>query len=238
MGETEKTTFDVIIVGGGPAGLCAALYGGRGMLDTLLIERGMPGGELLNTDLIEDYIGFASVKGPELAQLMTEHAKKFGANIVMDTVDLIEKQENGAFRVTTQLGKEYRAPAVIVTAGGTPRKLGVPGEQEYAGRAAIKDWVQRTPLKRQVQQMSRAVKQFGDITGTSWNQIGWDEDTCVLVSPGTNAVPTQKVEEANTLVRSFLFELRRFSESNILGTVVGEAVHLLENLDLGYQWRP
>ena len=134
MGETEQTTFDVIIVGGGPAGLCAALYGGRGMLDTLLIERGMPGGELLNTDLIEDYIGFASVKGPELAQLMTEHAKKFGANIVMDTVDLIEKQENGAFRVTTQLGKEYRAPAVIVTAGGTPRKLGVPGEQEYAGR--------------------------------------------------------------------------------------------------------
>ena len=134
MGESEKTTFDVIIVGGGPAGLCAALYGGRGMLATLLIERGMPGGELLNTDLIEDYIGFESVKGPELAQLMTAHAKKFGANIVMDTVDLIEKQENGEFRVTTQLGKEYHAPAVILTAGGTPRKLAVPGEPEYAGR--------------------------------------------------------------------------------------------------------
>ena len=50
MGENEKTNFDVIIVGGGPAGLCAALYGGRGMIDTLLIERGLPGGELLNTD--------------------------------------------------------------------------------------------------------------------------------------------------------------------------------------------
>ncbi len=134
MGENEKTNFDVIIVGGGPAGLCAALYGGRGMIDTLLIERGLPGGELLNTDLIEDYIGFESIKGPELARLMTKHAKNFGANIVMDTVDLIEKQENGEFRVTTQLGKEYRAPAVILTAGGTPRKLDVPGEQEYAGR--------------------------------------------------------------------------------------------------------
>ena len=134
MGENEKTNFDVIIVGGGPAGLCAALYGGRGMIDTLLIERGLPGGELLNTDLIEDYIGFESIKGPELARLMTKHAENFGANIVMDTVDLIEKQENGEFRVTTQLGKEYRAPAVILTAGGTPRKLDVPGEQEYAGR--------------------------------------------------------------------------------------------------------
>ncbi len=103
-------------------------------------------------------------------------------------------------------------------------------------KAAIKDWVQRTPLKRQVQQMSRAVKQFGDIAGISWNQIGWDEDTCVLVSPGTDAGATQKVEGANALVRSFLLELRRFSESSILGTVVGEAVHLLENLDLGYQW--
>ncbi len=71
--------YDVIIVGAGPAGLCAAMYAGRGMLKTLTIERGAPGGELLNTDLIEDYIGFESIKGWELAQKMTEHAKKFGA---------------------------------------------------------------------------------------------------------------------------------------------------------------
>ncbi len=132
---TEKTTeYDVIIVGGGPAGLCAALYAGRGMLNALLIERGLPGGELLNTELIEDYIGFESILGRDLAQKMADHAKKFGANIATDTVDAVEKQDDGAFRVTTQLGKTYVAPTVILTAGGTPTKLGIPGEQEFAGR--------------------------------------------------------------------------------------------------------
>ncbi len=132
--QTRETGYDVIIVGGGPAGLCASMYSGRGMLKTLLIERGLPGGELLNTDLIEDYIGFESIKGPELAKLMTEHAKKFGAEIVMDTVDAIEKRDDGWFDVVTQLGKTYEAPTVIITAGGTPRKLDVEGETEFAGR--------------------------------------------------------------------------------------------------------
>ncbi len=130
----EIQRYDVIVVGGGPAGLCAAMYSGRGMLDTLLIERGIPGGELLNTDLIEDYIGFESVKGPELAQLMTDHAKKFGAEIIQDTVVSIAKRADGEFDVATQLDRRYRAPAVILTAGGTPKKLDVPGEQEYAGQ--------------------------------------------------------------------------------------------------------
>lgn len=132
---TETTaSYDVIIVGGGPAGLCAALYAGRGMLKTLLIERGVPGGELLNTELIEDYIGFERILGRELAEKMTNHAKKFGAEFVTDTVEAIERDGEGGFRVRTELGRTYRAPAVIVTAGGTPSKLNVPGEQEYAGR--------------------------------------------------------------------------------------------------------
>src|SRR6266699_2978352 len=92
MTPNAPNGYDVIIVGAGPAGLCAAMYAGRGMLKALTIERGAPGGELLNTDLIEDYIGFESIKGWE------------------------------------------RAPAVILTAGGTPVKLGVPGEKEYAGK--------------------------------------------------------------------------------------------------------
>jgi len=126
--------YDVIIIGAGPAGLCAAMYAGRGMLNALTIERGAPGGELLNTDLIEDYPGFASVKGWDLADKMLDHAKKFGAKIVTDTVDEIERRDDGTFEVRTQRDALYTAPAVILTAGGSPVKLGVPGEKEFAGK--------------------------------------------------------------------------------------------------------
>src|SRR5437868_14446907 len=134
MTPNAPNGYDVIVVGAGPAGLCAAMYAGRGMLKTLTIERGAPGGELLNTDLIEDYIGFESIKGWELAQKMTEHAKKFGALFVTDTVERIRKGGDGWFDVEPGRGTMYRAPAVILTAGGTPVKLGVPGEKEYAGK--------------------------------------------------------------------------------------------------------
>ena len=130
----KTTNYEVIIIGGGPAGLCAAMYSGRGMLNALLIERGLPGGELLNTELIEDYPGFESILGRDLAEKMTDHAKKFGADIVTDTVESIEKDDDGEFDVRTQLGKTYHAPAVILTAGGSPNKLGIAGELEYAGR--------------------------------------------------------------------------------------------------------
>src|SRR5207245_6376635 len=134
MTPNAPNGYDVIIVGAGPAGLCAAMYAGRGMLKALTIERGAPGGELLNTDLIEDYIGFDSVKGWELAQKMTEHARKFGAEILTDTVEKIRKADDGWFDVVTARRQTYRAPAVILTAGGTPVKLGVPGEKEHAGK--------------------------------------------------------------------------------------------------------
>src|SRR6266571_812310 len=132
MPETKK--YDVIIVGAGPAGMCAAMYAGRGLLKAVTLERGAPGGELLNTDLIEDYPGFESIKGWELAQQMAEHAKKFGAELVTDTVENIQRGADGVFDVRTAQGHTYRAPAVILTAGGTPVKLGIPGEKEYAGK--------------------------------------------------------------------------------------------------------
>ena len=132
MPSTEL--FDLIIVGGGPAGLCAAMYAARGMLKAVLLERGLTGGELLNTELVEDYPGFESILGRDLAEKMTAHAQKFGADIRQENVEAIERQEDGTFLVTTTLGTEYRAPAVLLTAGGTPTKLGVPGELEYAGR--------------------------------------------------------------------------------------------------------
>ncbi|MEP6591566.1 MAG: thioredoxin-disulfide reductase [Gemmatimonadota bacterium] len=131
---TTPSEFDVIIVGGGPAGLCAAMYAGRGMLNALLLERGLTGGELLNTEKIEDYPGFISILGPDLAAKMTEHAVHFGADIRTEEVTTITRGDDEIFTVTGAGGEVYRAPAVILTAGGTPTKLGVPGELEYAGR--------------------------------------------------------------------------------------------------------
>ena len=126
--------FDVIIVGAGPAGLCSAMYAGRAMLKTVVLERGIPGGELLNTEKIEDYPGFLSILGPDLAAKMTEHAQAFGADIRMENVEGIHRLADGSFRVVTSTDAEYHAPTVILTAGGTPTKLDVPGEVEYAGK--------------------------------------------------------------------------------------------------------
>ena len=126
--------LDVIIVGAGPAGLCAAIYAGRGMLRSVLLERGVPGGELLNTEWIDDYPGFEHVLGQQLADLMTTHAVKFGADIRQEPVEAIVRREDGIFEVATGMGRVYEAPAVILTAGGTPTKLEVSGEVEYAGR--------------------------------------------------------------------------------------------------------
>lgn len=110
------------------------MYAGRGMLNAVLLERGLPGGELLNTELVEDYPGFESILGRDLAQRMMDHAVKFGADIRQENVETIERQADGEFLVRTTLGNRYHAPAVILTAGGTPTKLEVPGELEYAGK--------------------------------------------------------------------------------------------------------
>ena len=129
-----SSDLDLIIVGGGPAGLCAAMYAGRGMLKAVLLERGIPGGELLNTEKVDDYPGFTTILGPELAARMTEHAQAFGADIRMENVEGIYRLPDGTFRVTTSAEAEFLAPTVILTAGGTPTKLGVPGELEFAGK--------------------------------------------------------------------------------------------------------
>lgn len=127
--------FDVIIVGGGPAGLAAGLYAARMNLAALLIERGPLGGQLLNTELIEDYPGFESILGSELAIKMGEHARRFGLDIrEFESVREIDVDPDGTKVVRLDNGSELRAPALILAAGGLPRKLEVPGELEYAGR--------------------------------------------------------------------------------------------------------
>jgi thioredoxin reductase (NADPH) len=129
----QRDRYDIIVVGAGPAGQSAALYGGRSRIPTLVLERGIPGGQLWNTAEVEDYPGFEHIMGPDLAERMQKHAEKFGAKF--ETAEAESISVDGDDRVVrTADGREFRAPAVIVTAGGEPRKLGVPGEEEFAGR--------------------------------------------------------------------------------------------------------
>ena len=125
--------YDIAIIGAGPAGLTAALYAGRSKIRAVVIESKAPGGQLLNTELIEDYPGFKSILGGDLAAVMLAQAEHFGAEMVYSPVNRIRVEDDGMKVVETDAG-DYRAPAVIVTAGGNPRKLDVPGEMELAGR--------------------------------------------------------------------------------------------------------
>ena len=127
------SVYDIAIIGAGPAGLTAALYAGRSKVRSVVIEGKAPGGQLLNTELIEDYPGFKRILGADLAQAMVEQAEHFGADMVYSPVQSIRVESDGTKTVVTEQG-EIRAQAVIVTAGGNPRKLGVPGEEELAGR--------------------------------------------------------------------------------------------------------
>jgi len=130
MGEDRH--YDVVIVGGGPAGLTAALYAGRARVNTVLLERGVPGGQLLNTEAIEDYPGFDRITGAELAQRMADQAVKFGVGIEVANVTAIRTQ--GDHKVVETDNGTYQADFVILSAGGSPKRLGIPGETEYQGR--------------------------------------------------------------------------------------------------------
>ena len=128
------TNLDLIIIGGGPAGLTAGLYAARADMKVVLLDSKDVGGEILNTELIEDYPGFESVTGAELAKKMADHATKFGLKI--ETYKPVKEIRSDGDRkiVTLEDGSELSAYAVIVTVGGEPTKLGVVGEKKYHGR--------------------------------------------------------------------------------------------------------
>lgn len=129
---SEEKIYDVIIAGAGPAGMTAAVYTSRANLSTLMIERGVPGGQMVNTEEVENYPGYEQILGPELATKMFEHAKKFGAEYAYGEVKEIIDGE--AYKTVVVGDKQYKGRAVIIATGAEYKKLGVPGEAEYGGR--------------------------------------------------------------------------------------------------------
>ncbi|MGI8315556.1 thioredoxin-disulfide reductase [Halobacillus mangrovi] len=129
---TEERIYDVIIAGAGPAGMTAAVYTSRANLDTLMIERGVPGGQMANTEDVENYPGYESILGPDLSNKMFEHAKKFGAEYAYG--DIKEVVDGKEYKIVKAGNKEYKARTVIVTTGAQYKELGVPGEKELGGR--------------------------------------------------------------------------------------------------------
>lgn len=133
MEEKQARLYDVIIIGGGPAGMTAGLYASRARLRTLLIENGLFGGQMTTTELIENYPGFPQgVSGEELSRLMEEQAKRFGMEAISDEVTEVSLEKD-LKRVKTYEG-EFFCRALIICTGTEYRKLGVPGEEKLKGR--------------------------------------------------------------------------------------------------------
>lgn len=124
--------YDVIVIGAGPAGMTAALYASRSNLSVLLIERGAPGGQMNNTAEVENYPGFESIMGPELAQKMYDGVTKFGTKNAYGIVQDIK--DHGDYKEVICEEETYQAKTVIVATGCVHRKLGVNGEENFAGR--------------------------------------------------------------------------------------------------------
>ena len=124
--------YDLVIVGGGPGGLAAAIYGSRSKISTLVIEKNRPGGQIATTDEWENYPGTPHTSGPKEMEIWVEHAKKFGTEFVKDEITAVAIE--GDHRIVTGIENTYEAKAVILALGAQPRELGVPGEREFRGK--------------------------------------------------------------------------------------------------------
>ena len=133
MAETKQTNYDVIVIGAGPGGMTAAMYASRANLSVLMLDRGIYGGNLNNTAEIENYTGFKSIVGPDLAKEMYEGVTQFGADYAYGAVEKVEVVGE-VKQITTDMGDVFTAKAVVIATGSSQRKLGVPGEAEFSGR--------------------------------------------------------------------------------------------------------
>ena len=125
--------YDTIILGAGPGGMTAATYASRANLSVLMIDRGIYGGQMNNTAEVENYPGFNSILGPDLSEKMYQSSTQFGAEYAFGTVLHVQAQDDGSWRVVTDMD-EYTTNSIIVATGSDYKKLAVPGEDDYAGR--------------------------------------------------------------------------------------------------------
>lgn len=124
--------YDVIIIGAGPGGLTAALYASRANLSVLMLDRGPYGGQMNNTDAIDNYPGFTEIKGPELGEKMYQSVMKFKPDFEYGDVQSVTVEDDHKLVKTDTA--EYTAPVVIIATGADHKHLNVPGEEEYSGR--------------------------------------------------------------------------------------------------------
>lgn len=127
-----ENIYDLIIVGAGPAGLAAGIYGARAKMKTLILEKGTIGGMATKTNEIVNYPGIPKTSGEKLGEVMSKHAENLGATIIRDSIRNVEL--NGEVKILKSRRKEYRARCVIFATGTKPRVLGIPGEIDFKGR--------------------------------------------------------------------------------------------------------
>jgi len=132
MQMSEERVYDVAIIGAGPAGMTAGVYASRANLDTLMLERGVPGGQMADTEDVENYPGFDHILGQELSTKMFEHAQKFGTEYAYG--DVKEIIDHGDYKEIDAGSKSYKTKSIIITTGAQYKKLGAPGEAELTGR--------------------------------------------------------------------------------------------------------
>lgn len=129
----EQSTYDVAIIGGGPAGYTAGIYAARASLNAAVFEQGMPGGQIATSDTIDNYPAFPSISGAELGMKMQEHSEQAGAQTIYEMVNNVHIDETGEFDVETD-SATYHARSLIVATGARPRLAGFKGENDYRGR--------------------------------------------------------------------------------------------------------
>uniref|UniRef100_A0A7V3RDC7 Thioredoxin reductase n=1 Tax=Mesoaciditoga lauensis TaxID=1495039 RepID=A0A7V3RDC7_9BACT len=133
VSKPKTLDYDVAIIGAGPGGLATAVYAGRARLKTIVFEKATEGGQILLTDTVEDYPGFTSISGNDLAENFLNHAKAFGASFADEEIVEVDFKSDPK-RIKSDLGNEYTAKVVVIATGSNPKRLGVPGESEFMNK--------------------------------------------------------------------------------------------------------